>query len=71
MSSTEIVLNPEAGVDIKHDAGFTSSVDLPGDFRKLSKGHYQSDNYDQPGGRLNFNIDVGMGSVDFRLAKSL
>lgn len=71
MSSTEIVLNPNAGVQIDHDAGLTSSVDLPGSFREVSKGVYQSANYQKARGHFDFEIDVGMGSVDFRLAKSL
>lgn len=71
MSSTEIVLTDETGVRILSDDGLTSAVDIPRSISKIRKGLYQSDNFNKAKGNLDFTIDVGMGSVDFRLAESL
>jgi hypothetical protein len=71
MSSAEITLNPDMGNRIKYEGGITSSVDIPNGFTKIKKRTYQSDNYDKVKGHLNFEIDVSMGSVDFRFAESL
>lgn len=71
MSSAGITLNPDMGTRIEFEGGLTSSVDIPDGFTKIKKHTYQSDNYDRAKGHLDFEIDVSMGSVDFRLAESL
>lgn len=71
MSSAEITLNPDMGTQIEFEGGITSSVDIPNGFTKVKKRTYQSDNYDRAKGHLIFEIDVSMGSVDFRFAESL
>jgi hypothetical protein len=71
MSSANVILNPNMGTQIKYSEGWTATVDVPNGFVKVKKGVYRSDGYDQKKGHLDFDLDVSMGSVDFKLAQSL
>ena len=71
MSSASIRLNPGMGTKIKYSDDWTSSMEIPEGFEKVKKGVYQSRDYDQKKGHIDFDIDISMGSVDFELAESL
>jgi hypothetical protein len=71
MSSSSIVLNPNLGTRISYSEGWTSSINVPNGFSRTEKGTYESPGYDAKKGHLDFDMDVTMGSVDFKLAQSL
>jgi len=71
MSSSNIVLNPSLGTRISYSEGWTSSINIPKGFDQIKDGVYQSPGYDAKKGHLDFDMDVTMGSVDFKLAQSL
>lgn len=71
MSSSDIVLNPGLGTRISYSEGWTSSISVPRGFERVKDDVYQSPGYDTKKGHLDFDMDVTMGSVDFKLAQSL
>lgn len=71
MSSSDIMLNPGLGTRISYSEGWTSTINVPRGFERVKSGVYQSPGYDTKKGHLDFDMDVTMGSVDFKLAQSL
>jgi len=72
MASASVILNPDMGVRINYDHDWTSSVGIPeSKFDEVKKGRYETKNYSTAKGRLDFDIDISMGSLDFQFTESL
>ncbi len=72
MASASIILNPDMGIRIHYEDDWTSSVGIPDRiFDQVEKGIYETNNYKSAKGRLDFDIDISMGSLDFQFTESL
>jgi len=67
LGSLTILVPKDAGVQIKSESSFLSSVDIDeDDFDEIEDDLYESDNFGESEKELIFDIEVGLGSVEIK-----
>ncbi len=66
LGSVTILIPRDIGARVQCEESWISKVDVDRDFEEMTDGQYISDNYNTAPGRMNINVESGIGHVKIR-----